>query len=276
MRLWLIRSLFALLCLLPAVPGQADVGQLPTPTLQGVQTQAAVTFDSTSQIYSYTYTVTNPSSNTGEIWLITVDVTTRFPKSFTPPFDSTDFTIPYGVSTLTFDDKVSRLSPLTLPPSSGYLVAFGQQVPTGWSGGLSKAGLAHFWSLNASPNVVPGGSITGLVLKSRGLPTIRPTQAVPFWNLVLNSEEESTPAIEDAATQIRESIVFHAVTVGPSGVSAGSYGHWDQLRDDLNQAIQLGWISDSLLANALVTQLASARQALDAQTGHWPRRDSTR
>ena len=264
---WPIRCLFILLCLLPAAPGQADVGQLPTPTLQGVQTQALVTFDPTSQVYSYTYTVTNPSSNTGQIWLITVDVTTKFPKSFTPPFDSTGFTIPYGVSTLTFDDKVSRLSPLQLPPSSGYLVAFGQQVPTGWSGGLSRAGLAHFASLDESPNVVPGGSITGLVLKSRGLPTIRPTQAEPFWNLVLNSEEDLTPAIEDAATQIRQSIVFQSVTLGPSGVSAGSYGHWDQLRDDLNQAIQRGWIFDPVFATSLVTRLASARQALDAQDG---------
>jgi hypothetical protein len=252
---------------LPAAPGQADVGQLPTPTLQGVQTQALVTYDPTGQVYSYTYTVTNPSSNTGQIWLITVDVTTKFPKSFTPPFDSTGFTIPYGVSTFTFDDMVSSLSPLTLPPASGYLVAFGQQVPSGWSGGLSRTGLAHFASLDESPNIVPGGSITGLVLQSRGLPAIRSTQAEPFWNLVLNSEEDLTPAIEDAATQIRQSIVFQSATLGPSGVSAGSYGHWDQLRDDLNQAIQLGWISASLLANALVTQLASARQAFDAQDG---------
>jgi len=267
MQSWPIRFLFMLLCLLPAALGQADVGQLPTPTLQGVQTGALVTYDPTSQVYSYTYTVINPSSNTGQIWLITVDVTTKFPKSFTPPFDSTDFTIPYGASTLTFDDMVSLMSPLQLPPSSGFLVAFGQQVPTGWAGGLSKSGFAHFSSLDESPNVVPGGSITGLVLQSRGLPTIRPTQAVPFWDLVLNSEAELTPAIEDTATQIRESIVFQSVTLAPSGVSAGSYGHWDQLRDDLNQAVQLGWIADSLLANALVTQLASARQALDAQDG---------
>jgi len=117
---------------------QADVGLLPTPTLTGVQTRAAVTFDPTSQIYSYNYTVTNPSSNTGQIWLITVDVTTKFPRAFVPAFDSADLTIPYGISTLSFDDKVSSLSPFDLPVSSGHLVAFGQQVPPGWSGGLSN------------------------------------------------------------------------------------------------------------------------------------------
>lgn len=250
-----------------SIPARADVGLLPTPTLVGVQTQAIVTYDLTSQIYNYNYTVINPSSNTGQIWLIKVDATTKFPKSFSPPFDSTDLNIPYGVSTLSFDDMVSSLIPLALPVSSGYLVAFGQQIPTGWSGGLSKTGFAHFWSLNGTPNVAPGSTITGLVLQSRGLPTIRTTEAVPFWQLVLNSEEDLTPALEQAATQISQSIVLRSFTLGPSGVSAGSYGHWEQLRDDLNQAIQLGWISDPLFANALVNQLASARQALDAQDG---------
>ena len=83
------------LCLM-CVPAWADVGLLPTPTLVGVQTQAVVTYDSSSQIYSYNYMVTNPSSNTGQVWLIKVDLTTKFPKAFVPPFDSTDLTLPYG------------------------------------------------------------------------------------------------------------------------------------------------------------------------------------
>ncbi len=250
-----------------AARSYAQVGQLPTPTLFGVQSQAAVTVDLTSQIYTYHYTVSNPSSNTGEIWLITVDVSTPFPKSFAPPFDSTDWTISYGVSTLTFDEMVSLVSPLDLSPSSGYVVAFGQQVPTGWTGGLSNAGLGHVAARDNTPNVVPGGSITGLVLKSRGLPTLRPMQAIPFGDSVVASETEATPAIEAAAAQIRQTITFQTVTLGPSGVSAGSAGHWDQLRDDLNQARLLGWIPDLGLANALVTQLASARQAYDAIDG---------
>ncbi|MBY0247959.1 MAG: hypothetical protein K2Q17_09845 [Nitrospiraceae bacterium] len=252
---------------LPGAMVQADVGLLPTPTLTGVQTRAAVTFDPTSQIYSYNYTVTNPSSNTGQIWMITVDATTKFPRAFVPAFDSTDLTIPYGISTLSFDDMVSPISPLDLPVSSGYLVAFGQQVPAGWSGGLTKTGLAQFWSLDDTPNVGPGGSISGLILRSRGLPTLKTTEAVPFWNLVLNSEGDSTPEIEQASEQIRQTIVFRARTLGPSGVTAGTFGHWEQLQDDLNQTIQLGWIPDLTLANALVTQLASARQAVEAQDG---------
>lgn len=247
---------------------QADVGLLPTPTLTGVQTRAAVTLDTTAQIYNYNYTVTNPSSNTGQIWQIRVDATTKFPRAGgVPAFDSTGLTIPYGSSPRTFDDMVSPISPLELPVMKGYLVAFGQQVPPGWSGGLTKTGLAQFWSLDGTPNVGPGGSISGLIIQSRGLPTLTTTEAIPYWNLVLNSEDDSTPAIEQESQQIRQSIVFRARTLGPSGVTAGSFGHWEQLQDDLNQVIQLGWIPDLTLANALVNQLGSARQAAETHDG---------
>lgn len=253
---------------LTGLPAKADLGMLPTPTFQGVQTRAVVTVDPTTHIYSYNYSVSNPSSNTGKILMIGIDISSKFPKSFTPPFDSADFTIPYGANTLTFDEMVSMLSSvMQLPPSSGYLVAHGQQVPTGWAGGLDVFGFAQFNSRSSNGNVAPGSSITGLVLQSRGVPTIVRTEASPDWQLVLNSEADLEPGMLEAAEQISDSLVVRAVTLGPSGVSAGSYGHWDQLRDDLNRAVQLGWISDSQLSNALLTQLASARQALDAQDG---------
>ncbi|MBI3807422.1 MAG: hypothetical protein HY281_07900 [Nitrospirae bacterium] len=264
-----VRALFIVaICACPGLPAQADVGLLPTPTFQGVQTQALVSKDPTTQIYTYTYTVSNPSSNTGQIWLIQVDLSTKYPKSFTPPFDSTGFTIPLGVSTAAFDDLVSILSPsMKLPPSSGYLVAYGQQVPSGWGGGLSVQGFALFGALSASGEVVPGSSITGLTLQSRGVPTLVRINAQPDWKLVLNSESDDTDEVVAAAAQVSDSLTVPAVTLGPSGVSAGSYGHWDQLRDDLNQATLLGWIPDPVFANTLVTQLASARQALDANDG---------
>ena len=83
-RQW-VRALFIVaICACPSLSAQADVGLLPTPTFQGVQTQALVSKDPATQIYRYTYTVSNPSSNTGQIWLIQVNLSTNYPKSFTP------------------------------------------------------------------------------------------------------------------------------------------------------------------------------------------------
>jgi len=50
------------------------VGLIPTPVLKTAQISADVAFDSVSG-YSYTYTVTNPSGNTGEIRNFRIDVT---------------------------------------------------------------------------------------------------------------------------------------------------------------------------------------------------------
>lgn len=249
-----------------AQPTAWAVGLLPTPTLQGVHTQATVTFDSSTQVYDYVYTVTNPGSNSGEIWRIVIDIRTNSPSSFTPPFDASGLTIRGGASSLSFFDALETVSPLELPPGQ-FVVAFGQQGPNGWAGGLNKAGTAYFYSMTGTPNIAPGSTLGGFHLQSRGFPTIRPLHLSPYWILQLNTEDDLTPQLEQEAKQTRESITFRTFTLAPSGMSAGSYGHWNQLRDDLTQAIQLGWIPDVTFANTLVSQLASARQALDALDG---------
>jgi hypothetical protein len=67
--------------------------------------------------------------------------------------------------------------------------------------------------------------------------------------------------------EIAESINVHRLTLGPSEAFPGSVKHWNQLRDDLQRAIGLGWVTDAALAQALTTQLADARAARDAFDG---------
>ncbi|MBI5197217.1 MAG: hypothetical protein HZA19_01265 [Nitrospirae bacterium] len=88
----------------------------------------------------------------------------------------------------------------------------------------------------------------------------------PDWLLVLE-DHEATVEESLAAGEVERQLVFHTYSLGPSAVKPGWFEHWDQLRDNLNQAIGLGWIPDSVLANTLVSQLASARQAADAHDG---------
>jgi hypothetical protein len=243
----------------------AQVGLLPTPTLQGVQVQAEAGFDSSTQQYTYAYIVSNPASNTGHIWYITVDLTTTVPRaSGVPAFDSSGLTIPIGPGRYSFDRELSRLQPLALPAGTT-LVPFGQRVPIGWSGGLSRAGFATFGSGSKTDRIAPGQTLAGFQVISRGMPTIRQMLLHPNW--VLKVEGEATKEEQIAGAEVERSIIFHTFTLGPSPHTPGTFGHWDQLRDDLNQAIQLGWIPDQTLATALVTQLASARQALDAGDG---------
>jgi hypothetical protein len=268
---WLkpIRQLFivsvgALAGLIPSwAIGQ--LGKLPVPTLQNVQVQAQASFDAGTQLFTYTYTVSNPAANTGQIWHIGVDITTQIPRAFVPAFDSSGLTIPVNaVAFKPFDQELADVQPLLLPAGTN-VIPFGQRVPIGWTGGLTRDGFGSFFSDARANRISPGSSLGGFELISRGMPTIHQMEVEPYWIFV--SPGDATPEEEQAAIEIEKSIIFHTFSLGPSAHTPGTFGHWDQVRDDLNQGIQLGWISDQALANALVTQLASARQALDTGKG---------
>jgi hypothetical protein len=241
---------------------------MPIPTLQGVQVQEETSFDPATQRYKYSYTVSNPASNTGQIWNILVDLTTTIPRSSgSPVFDSSGLTIPKGgVGLKPFDHEVADFSPLALPAGMT-VVPFGQQVPPGWNGGLRRDGFAYFSSSGPEVEILPGQTLSGFTLLGPGMPMVRKMKVRPYWTYVVPDVHKTDPQEQIAAAKVEQTITFHTVTLGPSAQTPGSFGHWNQLRDDLNQAIQLGWISDQSLATTLVTQLASARQALDAQDG---------
>jgi hypothetical protein len=208
--------------------------------------------------------VSNPSSNTGQIWNITIDTTTQIPPDQTPPFDSSGLTIPRGLNPVTFEELRTRLQPLALPAGTT-VVPFGQQVPSGWIGGLGRDGFARFSSL--TDNLLPGQARSGFELIGPGMPTIRKVKIKPLWVHIVEDAETVTLEESIAAGDIERAIILHTFTLGPSAHTPGAFAHWNQLRDDLSQAVQLGWIPDANLANDLVTQLASARQALDAGDG---------
>jgi len=255
-------KIYLLGCLLWAAQVYA-VGLMPTPTLTNAQISADASFDQAAGTYTYAYTVTNPASNTGEIWDIKIDVSADALGNG----NASGLTIPSGLIREDFATVLSdmvatnnRLSkPWPLQP-----VPFGQNVPPGWFGDLGIDSVASFYSGDDTPNIVPGTSLGGFQLISYGVPTIRDVQIIPLWMHIVDNHDNVSTADRLAAGQIERDIIFHTVSLGPSGVAYGSFAHWNQLRDDLAQAIQLGWISDNKLAKKLTSQLAYARQALDA------------
>jgi len=236
-----------------------QVGLLPVPVFHNAQVQTQTTFDPASKFYTYGYTIGNPATNTGEIVGITVDITR---PAGSPPFGSSGLTIPIGGRMISFDNFVSIAGPTSAP-----MVPVGLKVPTGWNGLLGVAGFAYFASASerATSKILPGQTKGEFALVSPGLPTIRQIKLIPNWVLV--SASEATAEEEQLAQTIEDSLPIVIPTLGPSAVGPGSFAHWNQLRDDLNQAIQLGWVIGPTLATTLVNQLASARQAADASDG---------
>lgn len=114
-----------------------QVGLMPIPVLQDVQVKAHVVFDTGTGLYTYSYSITNPATNTGEIWTIDIDIS-QPPNTLN--LSSAGLTIPFGVNTLAFDEVLAmRRNPAPMIP-------VGMQMPSGWDGGVGPTGLADFTS----------------------------------------------------------------------------------------------------------------------------------
>lgn len=246
------------------------VGLMPTPVLTNARITADAVFDQAAGTYTYAYTVSNPASNTGEIWNIKIDVSAD--GSTNGMANKTwGLTLPSGLIREDFAtalaDKAAMNNHLSEPwplqPQT--VVPFGSNVPPGWWGDLGIDSVASFNSGNKTWRIAPGSTLGGFQLVSYGVPTIRDVQLIPFWVHVVTNHDEVSTADRLAAGQIERDIIFHTVSLGPSGVGYGSFAHWNQLRDDLVRAIQLGWIADPTLASTLTSQLATARQSMDAK-----------
>jgi hypothetical protein len=256
-----------LLGFLALVANAGAVGLMPTPVLNNAKISSDASFEQGTGRYFYVYTVTNPAGNSGEIWDFTIDV---YDDIYANGMRNQTFglTIPLGSNQVDFSVVLSNLMSVNATrslPMPLQVIPFGQVVPPGWSGGLGIDSVAHFISGDDAPNIVPGTSLGGFQLYSYGVPTIRNVQIMPLWMHIVDDHDAVTDADRVAAGQIEQNIIFHTVSLGPSGVSYGSFAHWNQLRDDLVRAIQLGWIIDPTLASTLTSQLATARQSLDAK-----------
>ena len=233
--------------------------QTPVPVITNLQVSATVSYDSTTQTYTYQYSVTNPSSDTGNIFEIAVDLTTNAPLE---PSQIANPIPEYRSAVIQSLDKNGiRVIPVSV------------SAPSGWDAtNLTAQGTAD-WGGDSNNIIKPGGSLGGFTLTTQyayaelmpGIRTITAYPDITTWGLYPDVENDS-PAVQAQKEALINSLNYVGSTLGPVVIS-GVYDHWDRLRDDLNRAIQLGWVSDTNLANALVTGLAAARQALDANDG---------
>ncbi|MFQ5598069.1 MAG: hypothetical protein ACE5GK_08465 [Nitrospiria bacterium] len=254
----LITILWVVLVWMPSALA-LEAGLLPVPVFTTAKVAAEAVLDSVTGRYIYRYTITNPAANTGEINYFNIDIS-RPPGGIT--LDSDGLMIPLGFITKTFDEEMADFEGDNVP-----MVPVGIQPSSGWRGSLGANGFAAFSSGASTPNILPGETLGEFQLISPGLPKIREIEIIPSWVFLVEDHDAVTPEEEQHAREIEDSLPFRSQTLGPMAVFPGSFDHWNHLRDDLNQAVSLGWIPDITLANSLVTQLASAREALDARDG---------
>ncbi|GMR20155.1 MAG: hypothetical protein BMS9Abin36_0750 [Gammaproteobacteria bacterium] len=241
---------------------------VPLPTLDNVQVDAAVVFNTGTELYEYEYTILNPDTNTGNIRSIWVSITR--PKG-SVSYDTEELSLPYAATDKTYGQTRTFGYLMNDNINSVDMIPVGVETPKGWYGSIAALGYAMF---NHSSRITggvgrisPGGSLGGLRLLSRGVPTIRKIKVIPLWKYVSDTPGGITREELEESLRLREAVVFRTHSIGPSAVLIGHFRHWNQLRDDLVKAIDLGWIPDNALANSLQSLLAEARALLDADDG---------
>lgn len=251
-------------CLLAAAPTWAQpqqVGLDPVPLVENVTVQTATSYDSSTKLYTYAYSVTNPAGNTGEIWDIGIDM--QAPPNYVDVAGS-ELTMPFGkAGNKTFDAMVQLITPpQSLLPDQTKTITFGIQVPSGWDSMITVGHTGGFADNSANDDIKPGETFGDLKMISDGVPTIKMMELHPYWNLVVKGE--AYQAQEIAAAQVERDLTVKVPVLAPSWVRPGTFDQWDELKRDLAQAASLGWISDPNLAQTLTGELQSARTALDA------------
>lgn len=246
--------------LVPATAALGGTGEVPVPTVQGVSVQTAVQYDPAARNYTYTYTVTNPSTNTAGIWFITIDLTAPSRANLG---NGAQFTIPRGTPE-SFANLQQRVTAHDPYPDGQQTVPFGITAPTGWVGSLTVNHTGGFAAMDNSVEILPGQTVSGLVLISQGLPTIRTMQLIPDWTFGVNPAD-SDPNDDVDAMNALGSIITNTSVLAPSWVTPGSQDHLAEMQADVNTATSLGWISNASLAQTLQSQMQTARNIVSSE-----------
>lgn len=248
---------FIMVVLLIKLAIAEQVGLMPVPIFTYAKVESQVAYDSATGLYTYSYTITNPATNTGEIIHIDIDIT-RPSNSVT--LSSEGLTIPIGKKIKTFDEVIAMTNN---PKLSLSLVPVGELVPSGWTGGL-----AQFGSKTGGDRITPGETQSGFEIISRGLPSIREIELVPKWVLLVESEEMVTQEEKQRASQIEDFLPYKTKTIAPTAPPNPNYfspfDFLNTIKSYVNDSATLGWIKDQSLKDSLLAQLTSVRTYLDA------------
>ena len=238
-----------------------QVGTMPVPVITDVTAVSTASFDPTSEVYRYDYSVKSGAGNKGNIE--SLDLDDRAPADYVAPNSSGNYTISRGKAGLVpFDQERDEMSYVG-NHSPGTLVEVGIQGPAGWMGSVSADGSVGVAYIGPAGQLLMPG--TGLVftITSPNQPVIKTLYITPDW--VLETDGEADEAEQTDAAQVEQEILIKKPVLAPGAEWPGSREHWIRFQTDLSTATTLGWIKDGGLAQTLQRQLAAARQAFDTQ-----------
>ncbi|MBM4170057.1 MAG: hypothetical protein FJ215_13010 [Ignavibacteria bacterium] len=232
--------------------------QQPYPHLRNVQVQARVEHEKGGQMFFYSYTVTNGKTSTGNIARIEIDISrglnTLETDTIGLQFENDGYT--EKNFRLDFPGLAERIVPV------GYL-----RTPPGmWSGGNTNALTASYDGVREHA-IVPGQTLSGFELMSKGLPGIRRCIVSPYFDVIAlfpDPADTTTTYYVPPVDSVRQAVKFRGWTVGPAAppASFNPIAWGDTIASFKHQSADLGWIINKGIVNSLDQKLENARKQL--------------
>lgn len=229
------------------------------PELNNVKVSSNIQSDETENLYFFNYSVENGINSNAAIIRFVLDISR---ESNTSGLDTAG---------IFFQNEYDRLSfNIKYPLIEDSIVAVGfSNVPQYWNGSISDSFEAWFSTQRNRNDILPGYSLSGFQLMSKGLPSIRSFKVLPFLNVdeLYPSEFDinNPDSLFEEISKDRERIEFHGTTIGPKGLPFAFIPEefLNTLINYQNQSCELGWISNPGICRSLQANLDNVKRQLE-------------
>jgi hypothetical protein len=251
-----------LILLLISLALEANAQQKPLPFLRDVTLKSNVEFNAPKGIYSYSYSIKNGASNTGELDDFEIDV--RRDSLSTIVLDNIGLQFEDTLLEKWYMRKSTEVLKSTVPLSFPSLPPYGEAT-------LTIRGTVRLMA----KVIRQGQEVRGFVISSKGLPGIRKFIAIPYYDIVNYypsiDDVDDPDSLMDKMERDRDSISFHGYTVGPIAppVDFVEIAWCDTLLSYSQQSSSLGWIKDQRTEQRLDRKLERAKRLLQ-MADTWP------
>jgi hypothetical protein len=230
------------------------------PYLYKVQVALAVSFDSSNNMFFFSYKLFNDQNNNGNIDKFEIDISRA------------NNTISLDTIGLRFAGSgfLERMFRQDFPPRQQRVVPVGfPSVPNKeWDGMLTNQLTASFFA--DSLEIQPGNSVEGIVIMSKGLPGVKKCTVYPDFEddlLFPDPNDTTVHYYVPPEDSIRAVVNFYGYTVGPTAppINFIPTVWFDTLTNYTTQSRIMGWIKDDATENKYLGYFASAKTKLVQQ-----------
>lgn len=252
---------YSLIAMLVNIVAIAFLGaqQQTYPNLWNVKISASISHIENNQMFYYSYTLTNSIESKGMIAGFEIDIA-RNPKSL--DLDTVGLRFEN-------DGYTEKNFKLDFPGLKGKIIPVGfLKTPKGmWSGGNTNALTADFSGVADEDFIMPGRTLGGFEMMSKGLPGIRRCIVSPYFDVIALFPDPADTTITyyvPPVDSVRNAVKYYGWTIGPvfSPIVFDAKIWLDTLVSYTTQSRSLGWIKGQTTDDRYLDYFSSAKTSL--------------